>query len=85
MLRPTAKEVYPLSDYKLFLTFDNGEKRVFDVKPYLTGAWFCELKDISYFKSVDVDDFTVVWPHGQDLCPDDLYYLSVDEKAGKGV
>ena len=33
MLRPTATKVVPTSDYQLIVTFDNGEKRRFDVKP----------------------------------------------------
>jgi hypothetical protein len=36
--------VTPLEDYKLSLTFDNDEKRIFDVKPYLedhySKVWF---------------------------------------------
>jgi hypothetical protein len=30
-----VKDVKPLSDYKLLLTFENDEKRYFDVSPYL--------------------------------------------------
>lgn len=37
--------VEPLNDYKLLLTFDNGEKRIFDVSPYLDKGIFKELKD----------------------------------------
>ena len=37
MLRPTATKVVPTSDYQLIVTFDNGEKRRFDVKPYIKG------------------------------------------------
>jgi hypothetical protein len=29
------REVRPLDDYLLLLTFENGEKRQFDMKPYL--------------------------------------------------
>ncbi|VUZ25685.1 Uncharacterised protein [Acetobacterium wieringae] len=32
--------VEPLNDYKLLLTFDNGEKRIFDVSPYLDKGIF---------------------------------------------
>ena len=34
-LRPTVVSVFPLPDYQLKLIFDNGEKKLFDVKPYL--------------------------------------------------
>ena len=34
-LRPTVVSVFPLPDYQLKLIFDNGEKKLFDVKPYM--------------------------------------------------
>ena len=76
MLRHTAKIVTPKDDYILDIIFDNGERKEFDVKPYINGEWYGKLKDICYFKSVNTDGFTVVWPDGQDICPDELYELS---------
>ena len=73
MLRPTAKEVIAKEDYVLDIKFDNGERKLFDVKPYIQGEWYGKLKDSAYFKAVAVDGFTVVWPDGQDICPDELY------------
>jgi hypothetical protein len=35
MLRPKAIDVKPCPDYCLLITFNNDEKRLFDVKPYL--------------------------------------------------
>ena len=49
----------------------------FDVRPYIMGEWYERLKDPSYFRAVMVDGYTVCWPEGQDLCPDDLYELSI--------
>ena len=77
MLRPTAKAVSPLDNYMLEIIFDNGEKRIFDVAPYIHGSWFGELSDYSYFKSVTANGYSVEWSHGQDLCPDELYYNSI--------
>ena len=34
-MRPKAINVIPQDDYTLLLEFDNGEKKIFDVKPYL--------------------------------------------------
>ena len=76
MLRPTAVQVIPENNYKISVTFDNGEKRLFDVKPYIKGDWYGRLEDVNYFNRVDVDGFTVIWPEGQDICPDELYELS---------
>jgi hypothetical protein len=77
MLRPTANTVKAKDDYLLEITFDNGEVKTFDVKPYIKGTWYGQLSDVEYFKSVTTDGYTVVWPDGQDLCPDELYELSV--------
>lgn len=76
MLRPTAVKATALDDYKLNIVFDNNEQRILDVKPYIKGAWYGELKDKDYFNKVSVDGFTVIWPDGQDLCPDEVYLYS---------
>lgn len=74
MLRPTAVKVYPLEDYTLRVVFDNGEVKLFDVKPYISGDWYGELANPEYFKSAAVNGYSVEWRNGQDLCPDELYY-----------
>ena len=76
MLRPIATGVKAENDYILKVTFDNGETKEFDVKPYIKGDWYGQLSDQTYFNQVKTDGFTVVWPDGQDICPDDLYALS---------
>lgn len=78
MLRPTAVEVKSLENYKLLITFNNGEQRIFDVKPYIKGDWYSELKDLEYFTTVHVSGLSVEWKHGQDICPDDLYTNSIE-------
>ena len=70
---PGVISVVPLSDYRLLLTFDNAERRLFDVKPYLTKGVFSALADESLFRSVRVCFDTVQWSNGADLCPEVLY------------
>lgn len=77
MLRPTAQKVRAIEDYKLEIQFDNGEIRIFDVKPYIKGSWYGKLEDKTYFETVKTDGYTVVWKDGQDICPDELYYDSI--------
>ncbi|MBQ7588894.1 MAG: DUF2442 domain-containing protein [Lachnospiraceae bacterium] len=79
MLRPTATMVEPGKDYVIRVTFDNGEIKTFDVKPYIKGSWYGMLKDEAYFSRVKTDGFTVVWPEGQDICPDELYENSIKD------
>ena len=76
MLRPTAISVKAVDNYVIDVKFDNGEEKKFDVKPYIKGEWYGQLKDKAYFKAVATDGYTVTWPNGQDICPDELYELS---------
>jgi len=68
-----VKAVKPLKDYRLLLTFDNGEQRVFDVEPYLSKGIFSELREPGRFNAVRISFDTVEWPNGADLCPEVLY------------
>ncbi len=55
---------------------------MFDVKPYLHGEWFSQLKDVSVFNTVHVAGLSIKWDGGQDICPDRLYYDSVPITTG---
>ncbi len=72
-MNPRIFAVLPTNDYKLKLTFDNGERGIYDCCHLLSFGVFQELQDNNYFKQVRVLDGTVVWPHQQDICPDTLY------------
>ena len=76
MLRPCAKEVKPLDGYKILLTFDTGEKKIYNMEPRLNDGFFSSLKDKLLFETVKVNGMTVEWDNEIDLCPDDLYYNS---------
>lgn len=71
-------EVKPLDDYKLELTFENREIRIFDMKPYLDKGIYKELKDESKFKSVRVSFDSIEWCNQADIDPEFLYETSVE-------
>ncbi len=70
-------EVEPLEDYQLLLTFENGEKRIFDMKPYLDKGIFQELKDVKLFNTVRISFDSVEWANEADFDPESLYELGV--------
>jgi hypothetical protein len=72
-MNPRVVAVQPDDDYRLTLTFANGEVGVYDCRPLLTSGVFQELSDKTYFRQVRAEGGTVVWPHEQDICPDTLY------------
>ena len=47
MLQPKIADIEALPDYKLKLFYVNGEKKLFDVQPYICGDWFGQLLDVS--------------------------------------
>ena len=48
-------EIKTLSDYNLWLRFNNGESRVFDFKPLLDNPCYIPLKDFDVFSDVYID------------------------------
>ena len=78
-MNPRVKEVSASDDYKLYLVFSNGERRIYDCSGLLEFGEFKELKNKNYFFQAKVIDGTVAWPHEQDICPDTLYLDSQKE------
>lgn len=70
-------EVKPLERFRLLLTFENQEKRIFDVSPYLEVGKFSELKDPSVFNTVKVKFDSIEWSNCLDLDPELLYEKSI--------
>lgn len=76
-MNPRVKKVKTEPGYQLRLTFENGQVRLFDMKPYLSIGVFKALKHPADFESAKVVYGSVQWKGGQDLCPDTLYEESV--------
>lgn len=78
MLFNKVHDVKPLTDYKLYIHFVNGEERIYDIEP-LFCKWhsFISLKQINgLFKQVKVDNggYGISWNDEIDLACDELYY-----------
>ena len=73
----SVKSVLALDDYKLLLTFENNEKKIFDVSPYLEIGKFSELKENTMFQSVRVSFDSIEWANKLDLDPELLYSKGV--------
>lgn len=78
-MHPLLTSVTPQDGHCLLLEYDSGERRVFDVAPYITGSWFGELLEPSYFNCVSMlaGGRGISWPNGQDIAPHELYELSI--------
>ena len=80
-MNPHVRSVRALDDYQLEVSFDNGEWRRFDVKPYLSRGIFVRLRDRAVFQAPRVVAGSVEWPNGLDLSYDTLYLESTPSGA----
>ena len=72
-----VKEVKPVENYLLLLTFENGEVRKFDMKPYLETGIFREMKDPALFNTVHTSFDSIEWENEADVDPEILYNDSI--------
>ena len=72
-MNPHVKAARVLDDYELEVSFENGEFRRFDVKPYLDRGIFARLRNLAVFQTVRVVAGSIEWPGGLDLSYDTLY------------
>ncbi len=63
----------PQEDNTLLLLFENQEKRLFDMTPYLDKEPFIKLKNSPLFMQAMVAYGTVVWPGNIDIAPETLW------------
>ena len=82
------------TNFTLTITFDNGENRIYDMRPLLKkGTVFEKFLNITDFRRVYVDkqhciswdidpniDSNKVWNNKVDLCPDSCYINSIPKK-----
>ena len=69
-----AEKVKTMKNYLLYVTFSDGDRRIYNCYPLLQYPIFSRLKEESFFRTVHVDDMGVVcWDDATDLPPDELY------------
>ena len=68
-----VKKGRPLDGTRLWLEFEDGKQGVYDMAPIMDEGVFAKLKDPTLFGAACSDGFTVVWPCGLDIAPEELY------------
>lgn len=75
----------PLSDYKVYVTFNNGRRGIFDCKRLLDYAMSSSLADPEVFRQVRAERGTLCWPNDIDVAPEDVWEECVfDDSTNKG-
>ena len=69
-----AVKVKPMNQYLLLIEFDNKEVKVFNCLSLMQNKLFSRLADVSFFKTVHIDNMGLVcWDDSTDINPYDLY------------
>ncbi len=63
-----------ISDYKIWLSFNDGTHGEVDLAPELHGEIFEPLKDHSFFRSYTLEGHTLSWSNGADFAPEFLHH-----------
>jgi uncharacterized protein DUF2442 len=71
------KKINKIDGYKITLTFNDNKTKIVDLEVYLDRGIFLQLREIEYFKKVQLNKEagTIVWPNDADFCPDVLYSI----------
>ncbi len=72
-MNPRPIDVKVLDNYELLILFQNGEQKIFDVKPLLQLPLYQPLQNKTLFYCAKADGMCVYWNDDIDICPDMLY------------
>ena len=74
-MSPSVTSFKVLDGYKVRLVFNDDTQGIVDIKTYIWGEAFEELKDLNYFRKVKLNREigTLEWPNGTDIAPESLY------------
>lgn len=77
-ITPKILQVRMLDDYKIYLIYETGEEKIYDMSKLLNTSKFYEkLKDKEKFKKVKIMGLSLQWEDGEDIAPEILYNDSI--------
>ena len=66
-------EVKALQNYLIYIKFENGEEKIYDLKKDLEFSFYSNLRDINNFKRIKISGINIEWETGEDIAPENLY------------
>ncbi len=73
---PRIIEVLAMDGYELLLAYNNNEKRILDMKPFLADPFWASIAAEPLFRTAKADGMGISWSNGVDLSPEDAYSFS---------
>ena len=68
-------------DYTITITYDNGVRKLYDIKQHMDIKYFKCLEDIEKFKKVKHTKKSIFWDDMTDLCGDSCYIYGLTIKS----
>ena len=75
MIMPVAEKC--LRDYKLLITFSNGEKKIYNAQDDIHQGVLTKLQNKTFFAQAKIARGSVVWNDEIDIAPETLYAESI--------
>lgn len=77
-ITPRIIEVKILEDYYIYLHYETGEEKVYNMEELVRNHKFYKsLKDKEKFKKIRIVGDTIEWEDGEDIAPEKLYQDSI--------
>ncbi len=80
-MSPRVDRVVAVIGTRIELIFTDGDRRSFDVAPYLRYPAFERLRDAGLLRRAMAARGTLAFPDGTDFCPDTVYLESVPTRT----
>lgn len=77
----TLTEAHAIDDHRVAVTFEGGEKGVFDCSGYFAQPYWRKLRDPVFFGNVYVDYGHLTWPGDIDISPIEVWQDTVRERT----
>ena len=69
----TLKEAKAIDSHLVAVTFENGQRGVFDCAPYMRDNYWALLRNPAFFRQVRADCGMLCWPNDIDIAPEDVW------------
>ena len=70
---PRPCKVKALQNFLIYVKFNNGEEKIYDMKKILKYPFYKDLQNINNFKKIKISGINIEWETGEDIAPENLY------------
>lgn len=69
---PRPCKVKALQSFLIYVKFNNGEEKIYDMKKILKYPFYKDFQNINNFKKIKISGINIEWETGEDIAPENL-------------